>query len=123
MSLFKKLLGMRTLILFALIVLCACSEEEQPRLITTSPVTKITAYSAESGGSNLIVGFLDEAGVVWADHRSPTLQDYKIMSVDTPKDFVANLCDLRSNTTYYIRSYIMNKGITVYGNELVFKTK
>lgn len=113
-----------TAVLLLLVTLFACSPETyDSELIRTTPVTKITSYSADSGGFNLIVGYLDEAGVVWATHHNPTVRDYKIQSVFTPKNFTANLCDLRGNTTYYIRAYITNKSITVYGDELEFTTK
>ena len=111
-----------TLIL-ALLALTACTYEPfTPRLIKTTTPTKITAYSAYIGGERLAVSHFDEAGIVFAEHPNPDLNDYKVMCATEALDFTADLCDLQSGTVYYARAYITNKYITAYGNTVIFKT-
>ena len=114
----KHILTILTILAFT-----ACSYEHfTPQLIQTTAPTKITAYSASIGGERLAVSHLDEAGIVFAEHPNPDLNDYKVMCVTVPRNFVADLCDLRAGTVYYARAYITNKYITVYGNMVIFKT-
>ena len=111
------------LTLLTITAFTACTYEPfTPQLIQTTTPTKITAYSASIGGERLAISYLDEAGVVFAEHPNPDLNDYKVMCVTVPKNFVAYLCDLKSGTKYYARAYITNKYITIYGNTIIFKT-
>ena len=111
------------LTLITILALTACSYEPfTPQLIQTTTPTKITAYSASIGGENLGVSYLDEAGIVFSEYPNPDLNDYKVMCVIVPKNFVADLCDLRSGTVYYARAYVTGKYATVYGNTVIFKT-
>jgi len=112
-----------TITLITILALTACTYEPfTPKLIQTTAPTKITAYSASIGGERLAVSHLDEAGIVFAEHPNPDLNDYKVMCVTEARDFTTDLCDLRSGTVYYARAYITNKYITVYGNTVIFKT-
>ena len=112
-----------TLIL-TLLAFTYCSYEPFiPLLIQTTTQTKITAYSAYIGGERLAVSHFDEAGIVFAEHPNPDLNDYKVMCATEARDFTADLCDLQSGTVYYARAYITNKYITAYGNTVIFKTK
>ena len=111
------------LTLIAILALTACTYEPfTPQLIQTTTPTKITAYSASIGGKNLGVSYLDEAGIVFAEHPNPDLNDYKVMCVTEERNFTADLYDLRSGTKYYARAYLSSKYITVYGNTVIFKT-
>ena len=111
------------LAILILIAFTDCSYEPFiPRLIQTTTPTKITAYSASIGGERLAVSHLDEAGIVFAEHPNPDLNDYRVMCVTEARDFTADLCDLSAGTVYYARAYITNKYITVYGNTVIFKT-
>ena len=111
------------LTILILISLNACTYEPFiPQLIQTATPTKITAYSASIGGERLALSHLDEAGIVFAEHPNPDLNDYKVMCVTEARDFTTDLCDLRAGTVYYARAYITNKYITVYGNTVIFKT-
>ena len=111
------------LTLLPLLALASCTYEPFAlQLIQTTGPTKITAYSASIGGERLAVSHLDEAGIVFAEHPNPDLNDYKIMCVTEALDFTVDLCDLQSGTVYYARAYITNKYITVYGNIVIFKT-
>lgn len=109
--------------ILTVLALTACTYDPfTTQLIQTTTPTKITAYSASIGGERLAISYLDEAGIVFAGHPNPGLNDYKVMCATVPKNFVADLCDLRSGTVYYARAYITNKYITVYGNTVIFKT-
>ena len=109
--------------ILTLLALTACSYEPFiPQLIQTTVPTKITAYSASIGGERLAISHLDEAGIVFAEHPNPDLNDCKVMCVTEARDFTTDLCDLRAGTVYYARAYITNKYITVYGNTVIFKT-
>ena len=109
--------------ILTILALTACTYEPfATQLIQTTAPTKITAYSASIGGERLALSYLDEAGVVFAEHPNPDLNDYKVMCVTEAWGFTADLCDLRAGTVYYARAYIANKYITVYGNTVIFKT-
>ena len=109
--------------ILTILTFTACSYEPfTTQLIQTTVPTKITAYSASIGGERLAISHLDEAGVVFADHPNPDMNDYKVMCVTEALDFTADLCDLQSGAVYYARAYITNKYITVYGNTVIFKT-
>lgn len=110
-------------LVITIIAFTACTYEPfTPKLMQTTAPTKITAYSSSIGGERLAVSHLDEAGIVFAEHPNPDLNDYKVMCVTEARDFTTDLCDLRSGTVYYARAYITNKYITVYGNTVIFKT-
>ena len=111
------------LTLITILALTACTYEPFiPQLIQTTATTKITAYSASIGGERLALSHLNEAGIVFAEHPNPDLNDYKVICVTEARDFTADLCDLQSGTVYYARAYITNKYITIYGNTVIFKT-
>ena len=111
------------LTILTLLAFTACTYEPfVPQLIQTTAPTKITAYSASIGGEWLAISYLNEAGVVFADHPNPDLNDYKVVCITEARDFTADLCDLSAGTVYYARAYIANKYITVYGNTVIFKT-
>ena len=101
--------------ILAILIFTACTHEPfTPQLIQTTAPTKITAYSASIGGEWLAISYLNEAGVVFADHPNPDLNDYKVVCVTEARDFTTDLCDLKAGTKYYARAYIANKYITVY---------
>ena len=111
------------LTLITILALTACTYEPfTPQLIRTTAPTEITAYSASIGGERLAISHLDEAGIVFAEHPNPDLNDCKVICVTEARDFTADLCDLESGTRYYARAYITNKYITIYGNTVIFKT-
>jgi len=114
---------MKAILLILILTLSACTYNPfTTQLIQTTTPTKITAYLASVGGQNLVVGVLEETGIVFSEHPNPDLNDYKVMCVTEARDFTTDLCDLRSGTVYYARAYITNKYITVYGNTVIFKT-
>lgn len=109
--------------ILTIIASTACTYEPfTPKLIQTTTPTKITSYSASIGGERLAVSYLDEAGIAFAEHPNPDLNDYKVTCITEARYFTADLCDLRADTKYYARAYITNKYITVYGNTVIFKT-
>jgi len=114
---------MKAILLILILTISSCTYEPFiPKLIQTTTPTKITAYSACIGGQNLIVGALNEAGIVLAEHPNPDLNDYKVIGSGGGRDFTADLCDLKVGTVYYARAYITGKYATIYGNTVIFKT-
>jgi len=114
---------MKALLIILILTLSSCTYNPFiPQLIQTTTPTKITAYSASIGKQNLVVGYLDEAGIVFAEHPNPDLNDYKVIGSGSSGDFTADLCNLKAVTIYYARSYITGKYATIYGNTVTFKT-
>jgi len=73
---------MKKYILFALILFTLSCTSETTQYISTTPVTKISANYATSGGYGIHVSSLTETGVVWSTHPQPTIRDTKIMSLN-----------------------------------------
>ena len=94
--------------------------------LTTSAATNITATSATFDGNVINEGTpaYIERGVVYCTHTNPTVANCtKIVSTGTGiGSFSADANVLRSNTTYYARTYAINADGTFYGNEINFTT-
>jgi len=125
-------------LLFLVLIFFSCKKDESTYLdypeleITTAPITKITQYSAVSGGemNNITGKTIKYKGVCWNTSNNPTIEDSSQWSGSNPEDYVSTLTGLEENTTYYVRAYAtyevteetsINK--TVYGNELSFTTR
>jgi uncharacterized protein (TIGR02145 family) len=93
--------------------------------ITTSPVTSITANSAQSGGNITSDGGspITVRGLCWNSSGDPTTADYKTEEGSGTGEFTGTMTSLQANTTYYVRAYATNtNNETVYGNSVEFKT-
>jgi len=114
---------MKALLITLILTLSSCTYEPFiPQLIQTTTPTKITDYSSSIGGQNLIVGALEEAGIVFAEHPNPDLNDYKVVYYGVNNYFTVELDNLKEGTKYYARAYIIGKYATIYGNTIIFKT-
>ncbi|MCX6269833.1 MAG: hypothetical protein NTU44_01190 [Bacteroidetes bacterium] len=93
-----------------------------PVLLTTNPVSAITATSAISGGniSNDGANPVTARGVCWNTHGNPTIADPHTVNGTGIGMFISNLTGLLVDTTYFIRAYATNSAGTNYGNELSF---
>ena len=93
--------------------------------ITTAAICTVTPTTAISGGTiSAATGLnITERGIVYNTTTGPTTANNKITdpSVGTGT-YVSNISGLTNGVTYYVRSYCINNGTTVYGNELSFKT-
>ena len=114
--------------LFLLIINSSCDKDDTIILpsLTTIQINNITETSAYAGGSitnngdNVIIG----RGVCWSIEPLPDTLDNKSNDGTGYGEFTSNINGLIANTIYYVRAYATNnQGTTVYGNELIFKTK
>jgi uncharacterized protein (TIGR02145 family) len=94
-------------------------------VITTSPITSITAFSALSGGIINDAGGapIFSLGVCWSVNQNPTTNNSKTEDVQMGAGFTSAIAGLSPNTTYFVRAYAQNNAGTGYGEELTFKTK
>lgn len=93
-------------------------------VLTTMPVTEITATSAVSGGLITDEGSsaIDERGVCWNTESAPTLSSDRTVNGSGPGQFSSNLTGLIPSTKYYLRAYASNKYGTSFGDEITFNT-
>ncbi|MDQ3289785.1 MAG: T9SS type A sorting domain-containing protein, partial [Bacteroidota bacterium] len=94
-------------------------------LLTTNPVTNITATSAISGGEITSNGgaTVTVRGVVWGVSPNPGLGTSNATSEGTGTGtYSSNLPNLQQNTLYYARAYATNSAGTAYGNVWQFTT-
>jgi len=93
--------------------------------VSTAAITNITASSATSGGMILSNGgnTITASGVCWSrTNATPTISDDTVRSGATTGTFVSNLTRLSSNSTYYVRAYVINNVGTGYGQVVSFST-
>jgi hypothetical protein len=93
--------------------------------IITATICTVNQTIATSGGTISAAAGLNitERGVVWSTSPAPTTADFILTDPSVgPGTYVSNLTGLTDATTYYIRAYCINNGVTVYANELNFKT-
>lgn len=92
--------------------------------IETMENTVVSSVSAKSG---CIVrtegrGKLIVAGLCWANHAAPTLEDSFNKLTTSQGAYTCTIGDLTAGTTYYTRAYATNELGTSYGQELSFTT-
>ena len=94
--------------------------------VATQAVTDITSTSATGHGDITALGIPSPTahGLVWNTTGSPTLSDNFTNkgSASSAGAFTSSLTGLNPNTTYYVRAYVTNDLLTVYGNEVSFST-
>jgi hypothetical protein len=101
----------------------------RPGIVRTNLVDQITSRFAMAEG-NWVNEFVDEiqtVGHCWSTDIRPTINnsktEFNISSFEEGSFFYSPLQGLTPVTTYYIRSYAINKqGFVVYGEELIFIT-
>ncbi len=93
-------------------------------IITSTPVSSVTSYTASSGGAissdggNIII----VRGVCWSTSPNPTISDSKSNNGSGIGVFTSTLDNLIPNTQYYVRAYASNSSGVVYGNQFSFST-
>ena len=92
--------------------------------LTTAEVTNITGATAICGGNITESGGLTiiAKGVCWSISPYPTLADSHTNDGNGMNNFTSRITGLSSNTTYYVRAYVINSIGTVYGNQRSFTT-
>jgi len=92
--------------------------------ITTITVSGVSSSTAISGGN--IIRFdgsvVYSRGVCWSTSSSPTTDNSKLINSNSNDVFSSTLSGLTTNTTYYIRAFVVDITGTMYGNELSFTT-
>jgi len=92
--------------------------------ITTITVSGVSSSTAISGGN--IIRFdgsvVYSRGVCWSTSPSPTTDNSKLINSNSNDVFSSTLSGLTTNTTYYIRAFVVDITGTMYGNELSFTT-
>lgn len=97
--------------------------EENTPIITTKMVSDITQTTAVSGGEISNIGNLNiaERGIVYSTTENTTIDGgVKIISSGSSNDYHLTISELESNTTYFIKAYIIEGTTVYYGNELNF---
>lgn len=124
--------------IFNVLFFLSCSKTDEPKTIfllpvlTTMPVSNITAVSASCGGLIYAENGLtiNSSGVCWSLKAIPTIKDEftkdEIDLQQTPtvikKSFNSTLNGLMPDTIYYVRAYATNINGTAYGKQLIFRT-
>jgi uncharacterized protein (TIGR02145 family) len=95
-----------------------------PPVLSTTPVSLITAISASSGGSVTDDGGapIISRGVCWNTSDNPEITNNKTSDGEGLGTYTSNLTQLIPNTTYFIRAYATNRAGTSYGSSIQFKT-
>lgn len=115
------------LIGFLLILIFSCTKEDPSTLptIASKEIVDITDTSAKSGGVIISNGndLIFERGVCWSSSSlEPTISDNKTNEGEGDEEFISEIENLSSNTTYYLRAYATNSVGTAYGDTNLFKT-
>jgi len=116
-----------TSIILATVILLSCKKDSKQSLavVSTATPTSITANTAQTGGTITSIGgsAVTQSGICWAIHNNPSLSDSVISSgpIGTGS-FAISLVNLNANTTYYVRTYVVNGVGTAYGNTDSFVT-
>jgi uncharacterized protein (TIGR02145 family) len=104
----------------------SCKKEESPNLpvLSTNPVTDITAISAVSGGKITDDGGapITKRGICWGTANEPTTSDSKTSSGTGTGEFISNIDGLNTGTSYHLRAYAINAAGTSYGEDVSFST-
>lgn len=100
-----------------------------PPGVRTEPAENINIDGARIKGTLTAKGThpIAEYGLAWSISPAPsTALNTKISfkeNVSTfPKTFFSDVKDLKANTAYYVRAYVISNGLTTYGAELSFTT-
>jgi len=93
-------------------------------VVTTSEPTDITAASVVVGGTVTLPegSHIFLSGVCWGTDQMPTVDDNHTSDGSGTNDFTTSLMGLTSNTTYYVRAYVVTDFGLAYGEERSFTT-
>ena len=121
----KKVLSI-SLLLLTVSLFYGCKKEDPAKIavLSTAPVTNITATTATSGGSISSDGgaAITARGVCWGLTADPTTADSKTTDGDGTGQFESSITGLTGGTTYHVRAYATNSIGTAYGDDLTFTT-
>lgn len=107
-----------------ILFLTGCKPDPVAPTLTTEAVSNITINSATTGGNITSDGGADvtERGVCYGLSTQPVVTGQHTSDSNGDGSFTSNLAGLTPGTTYYVRSFAVNKAGTAYGNEITFST-
>jgi len=113
-----------TVIVLFLTVDCKKDVPAKLAVISTTPVTNITAITAASGGNITSDGgaVITANGVCWGTAANPATSDSKTTDGAGTGQFVSEITGLTAGTTYHVRAYATNSVGTTYGADMSFAT-
>lgn len=93
--------------------------------VTTGAVSNVSYTSARLSGNISNVGDpkYTERGFCYGTSENPTISDIKVsQKISTAGNWTADVSELNSGTTYYVRAYAIQNGETVYASQVSFLT-
>ena len=92
--------------------------------VTTSNISNVTLYTATGGGTVIDGGntSVTARGVCWSTSQNPTLNDNFTIDGSGTGNFISELTNLETTTTYYVKAYATNSGGISYGSQKSFTT-
>jgi len=124
----KKVLFLKVsfliLVFSYLLISCKKKDDSSVPILTTTPVTQITANSAYSGGNITDDGneTVLYRGVCWSINTEPTILENKTIDGAGVGSFSSSITKLEGGHVYYLRAYATNSKGTGYGMTVSFKT-
>ena len=113
------------LFILSLLLLTTCEELEREMLVVTGEVSNVSVSSADAGGQVIDLGQgATQHGHCYSKEPNVSLSDPHTR-LGTPSGaggFTSPLSDLEPGSLYYVKAYISNGDITVYGSEISFTT-
>jgi len=97
---------------------------DSPATVITYPVSPVYFTNAISGGDIPDDGgaLVTQKGVCWSTTNPPDIGDDHTSEGITSTEFSSSISGLVSNTTYYLRAYVITAVGTSYGEIVEFKT-
>jgi uncharacterized protein (TIGR02145 family) len=124
MKTFLKTSTVIVLLLGLILIVHSCKKEKEVPVLSTTPVTNITATTATSGGSITSDGgaVITASGVCWGTATNPAILDSKTTDGTATGQFVSEITGLTAGATYHVRAYATNSVGTAYGADVQFST-
>lgn len=96
-------------------------------VVQTSAVTNVSATTAKFNGTVSSAGnpAYSERGFCYSNYSTqPTISNTKVVvsGVGSTGNYYKNMTDLASGETYYVRAYVIQNGVAVYGSTVSFTT-
>ena len=113
------------LIVLSLLFLTTCEELEREMLVVTGEVSNVSVSSADAGGQIIDLGQgATQHGHCYSREPNVSLSDphTRLGIPSGAGGFTSPLSDLEPGSLYYVKAYISNGDITVYGSETSFTT-
>jgi hypothetical protein len=102
----------------------SCEKDDDIIPEITTEIGNVTNNSASFNGEYYSGGNYSEVGVCWNTSGNSTTNDFKLEGKNPKYSawFYGDLTNLKQNTKYFARCYVVSGKKTYYGNEVSFKT-